>query len=191
MQSYKLLALKLSILLPTPCQWWVLQIVIVTQGISLVSVYNPHPNPSASLLQSRETALLTTATIQTNDTGTQCVVVKVTPEQVVSKETWLGQGCGIGCGEGPILTTLNLRIRIRRDLRDHLIQALNFVKESNEARKSMRSKSFQMKWSLGLSGYSGQASGLESATLDFQNNQLFRPLTQKTIFPGVHRLNPF
>lgn len=172
MQPYKLLALKVSILLPTPCQWQVLQIVMVTQGISFVSVYNPHPNPSASLLQSRETALLPTATIK--------------PHKI-----WLGQGCGIGCGEGPILTTLNLRIRIRRDLRDHLIQAFHFVKERNEARKSMRSKFFQMKWSLGLSGYSGQATGLEPATWGFQNSQLFRPLTRKSIFPGVHSLNPF
>lgn len=115
MQPYKLLALKVSVLLPTPFQWQVLQIVMVTQGISFVSVYNPHPNPSASLLQSRETALLPTATIK-------------------SHKIWLGQGCGIGCGEGPILTTLNLRIRIRRDLRDHLIQAFHFVKERNEAK---------------------------------------------------------
>lgn len=41
-QSDKLLALKLGILLCIDRRWWVLQIVIVTQGMSLLSKFVTH-----------------------------------------------------------------------------------------------------------------------------------------------------
>lgn len=47
MQPYKLLTLKLSILLSIHSTWWVLQIVMITEGISYFTLYSPHPNPFA------------------------------------------------------------------------------------------------------------------------------------------------
>ena len=42
MQPYNLLTLKLSILLPIHSRWWVLQIVIIIEGISFVSLFIVH-----------------------------------------------------------------------------------------------------------------------------------------------------
>lgn len=55
-----------------------------------------------------------------------------------------GQRGRVGHGEGPISTTVNLRIRTGRDLEGHLSRALHFVKERPEARKRIRPRFFQL-----------------------------------------------